>query len=203
MIEIRKDWHPIFRLLYNLFQGWKGFMYYRNLKKNLLIRIGSCLDNEGKPWIYVSVTRDPWSEKRPRCSHSVEEVFLFYYSDGSFGTEQRVEFVSFLGWAKKNALGRTGTYSSEDYNRESWPWGKKQLDKLLELINSSARSDPYTGTFLSPEEAARQDEHFANMITAIDTWGHRLEKKLERQGTGIIEAPPLFGPESDEEGQSP
>lgn len=184
-MKIRKDWHPIFQFLFDLFKGLPPhFKDFFNEERNLVITINSYLEDKKEMLIILErkLASKNWAKARPGEIISIEEGWRLNFENGSVRCEQEIEFKSFAGKAIKRTKGETGACPPEEYNKKSWTWLGSQLDFLLKIIKESKRVNPYTRDILSEKEAEEFDRKMSTRIGGVEDFGAKVREQLERRG---------------------
>jgi len=186
-MEIQKDWHPIFHLLFELFKDLPvHFKCFYHPETKLLITINSYLEDQGRMNIVFErkVRFEDQEKVKPGETLEVEEEWWLNFKDGSCNCEQKVAFKSFGGYATKTTKGENGPYLPKRYNDKNWTWIKDQLDFVLKTIKESKRIDPYTGKIQTPEEAKEFDKKMAGRIGKVEDSVAGIGETLRRRKKG-------------------
>jgi hypothetical protein len=184
-MKIKKDWHPIFWFLFELFKDLPPhFKYFYHPEMKLVIGINSYLEDQGKMNIVFEskVKLEYQDNLEPGEISEIKEEWWLNFKDGSCSCEQEVAFKSFTGYATKTAEGKGGPYLPEEY--KNWVWIKSQLDSVLKIIQESKRINPYTGKILTPEKAKEFDKKMSGRIGRVEDFGAKVEEALRKNKKG-------------------
>jgi hypothetical protein len=179
-MNIDKNWHPIFKFTFDLFQGGEGikhFLYKEKKRYKVIIIVDSHIESE-KILVEV-ISQRKKSNIKIKCNQIIEivESFILNFFDGSIEVYYRIEFESLLSKRTKIAEKELGRVYPQEYNSSSNVLFE-ELNKIISMIKKSKRIDPSSGRTLSKKEAQILDERIEEWIFEIKNRSLKVREEL-------------------------